>query len=309
MGKFDPEGSFRTKLITLFITIIYLLLESYLFGLKTEHFAIAGLYNACIWINPKSRKFILAFSAFVVFGIIYDLMKAYPNYLGNPVDIAALYNFEKAHFGIRANSQVFTLNEFFATHHNHFFDLMSGLFYINWIPVPLAFGTWLYFKNKQQFLYFSLTFLLVNLIGFCIYYIHPAAPPWYVDKYGFELHLGIPGEMAGLARFDELLGIKVFGFIYSRNSNVFAALPSLHSAYPVVVLFYALKINTPITKLLLFFFMIGIWFSAIYSGHHYVTDVILGVLCAAFGILVFQKILVRIGWFQKFLTKYLQLIN
>lgn len=309
MKKIDSDDSFRTKMIILFITIIYLFSESWFFGLKAEHFAIAGLYNACIWINLKIRKFILAFSAFVVFGIIYDLMKAFPNYLFNPVDVAPLYNFEKAHFGINVNGQLLTLNEFFAVHHNPFLDLLSGLFYINWIPVPLAFGTWLYFKNKQQFLYFSLTFLLVNLIGFCIYYIHPAAPPWYVAKYGFDLHLGTPGEMVGLARFDELLGIKVFGFIYSRNSNVFAALPSLHCAYPVVVLFYALKINTPITKLLFGLFMIGIWFSAIYSGHHYVTDVILGVLCAALGILVFQKILLRNGWFQKLLTKYLQLIN
>jgi inositol phosphorylceramide synthase catalytic subunit len=309
MNKNNPEDSLKTKMIVLLITAVYLFLEWWLFGLKVEYFAIAGLYNAFIWINPKTRKFILAFSIFIVFGIIYDLLKAYPNYLVNSVDVASIYNFEKALFGIIVNGQLLTLNEFFATYHNPFLDLLSGLFYINWIPVPLAFGFWLYFKNKQQFLYFSLSFLLVNLIGFCIYYIHPAAPPWYVAKYGFELHFGTLGEAAGLTRFDELLGVKVFSLIYTRNSNVFAALPSLHCAYPVVVLFYALKNNSGIMKLLFALFMVGIWFSAIYSGHHYLTDVILGVVCAVIGLMVFQKILLKSGRFQNFFTKYVQLIN
>jgi len=300
---------FKTKIVVLLITVSYLFLVEWLVGLKAENFAIAGLYNVCIWINRETRKFILAFSAFVVFGIIYDLMKAYPNYLINPVDVAPLYYFDKSLFGINVEGQLITLNEFFATNHNFFLDVLCGLFYINWIPVPLAFGVWLYFKNKQQFLYFSLAFLLVNLIGFSIYYIHPAAPPWYVAKYGFDIHLGTQGEVAGLSRFDELIGIKIFGLIYSRNSNVFAALPSLHCAYPVVVLFYALKNNTLIMKFLFSLFMIGIWFSAIYSGHHYVTDVILGVFCAALGLVIFQMILIKSDWFQKFITKYLQLIN
>jgi inositol phosphorylceramide synthase catalytic subunit len=309
MRKSDTSDPFRTKMIVLGITVFYLFIESWLVGLKVENFAIAGLFNTCIWINRRTRKFILAFSTFIVFGIIYDLMKVYPNYIVNSVDVAQIYNFEKSLFGINVDGQLLTLNEFFAAHNNLFFDLLSGLLYLNWIPVPLAFGIWLYFKNKQQFLYFSLTFLLVNLIGFCIYYIHPAAPPWYVAKYGFDLHLGTPGEVAGLARFDKFFGIKIFDLIYSRNSNVFAALPSLHCSYPVVVLFYALRNNTLVMKFLLSLFMIGIWFSAIYSGHHYVTDVILGVFSAVLGLLIFQMILLRSVWFQKFLTKYLQLIN
>jgi inositol phosphorylceramide synthase catalytic subunit len=308
MKIISTDKSMRTKLVVLIITTFYLLLVSCTMGLKVHHWVIAGLYNTCIWMSPQSRRFILAFSAFVVFAIIYDLMKAVPNYLVNPVDVASLYNFEKCHFGINIHGRLLTLNEYFAVHHNSFLDLLSGLCYINWIPVPLAFGLWLYIKNKQQFLCFSLSFLLVNLIGFCIYYIHPAAPPWYVARYGFEVNPATHGEVAGLARFDELLGIKVFSLMYSQNSNVFAAVPSLHCAYPVVVLYYAFKNNTSIMKILLTLFMLGIWFSAFYSGHHYLTDIILGVLCAVLGILVFQGFLIKREWFRKFLIKYLQLI-
>lgn len=303
--RFDLKNSLlRTKLIILCISLFYLLLVACLEGLKVEHWVIVGLYNSCIWAGTKTRKLILALSVFVVFGIIYDFMKVYPNYLVNSVDVSGIYKFEKSMFGIMSNGIWLTPNEFFSIHHTQILDFLSGLFYINWMPVPIAFGVWLYFKNKRQFLYFSITFLFVNLIGFCIYYIHPAAPPWYVAKYGFDLHLGTGGETAGLARFDKLLNINLFGSIYSRNSNVFAAMPSLHCAYPVVVLFFAIKNNVKWTRWLFVLFMTGIWFSAVYSGHHYVTDIIAGVLCAMTGIFVFQKWIIKWKPFDRFIAGY-----
>ena len=34
--------------------------------------------------------------------------------------------------------------------------------------------------------------------------------------------------------------------------------------------------------------MLGIWFSAVYSSHHYVLDVLAGMACAVLGIALFQ---------------------
>ena len=34
--------------------------------------------------------------------------------------------------------------------------------------------------------------------------------------------------------------------------------------------------------------MLGIWFTAVYSGHHYVLDVLAGIGCAIIGINLFQ---------------------
>ena len=69
-------------------------------------------------------------------------------------------------------------------------------------------------------------------------------------------------------------------------------MPSLHSAYPVVVLFYAFKKNiSSLTKILFVIFLFGIWFSAVYSSHHYIIDVIAGVIIAVVTLLLFEKIL------------------
>ncbi len=162
------------------------------------------------------------------------------------------------------------------------------------MPVPIGFGLYLYITDKELFVKYSLAFLFVNIIGFIIYYIYPAAPPWYVQDYGFNLHIGIDGSRAGLERFDKLIGLPVFKAIYNKNANVLAAMPSLHSAYPVIVLFYAFKkgVNL-ITKFLLVLFLLGIWFSAVYSSQHYIIDVIAGFLVAVFSIFIYEKLILN----------------
>ena len=67
------------------------------------------------------------------------------------------------------------------------------------MPVPIAFGLWLYaVGQRREYLHFAIVFLLVNLLGFAGYYIHPAAPPWYVAQYGFEPIMDTGGNVAGL---------------------------------------------------------------------------------------------------------------
>ena len=193
-------------------------------------FYIIILYAALLALKP-TRKLALALTPWLIFACSYDWMRLLPNYEVNPIDVRGLYDAEKALFGIGTEAARQIPGEFFGQHHCAVADFMAGLFYLCWVPVPLGFGIYLYLKgDKRSYLHFSLAFLFVNLLGFCGYYIHPAAPPWYVMEHGFEPVLGTPGNVAGLARFDSLVGINVFHSIYSNNSNVFAAVPSLHAA-------------------------------------------------------------------------------
>ncbi|MCP2045360.1 phosphatase PAP2 family protein [Pontibacter sp. HSC-36F09] len=284
----------REALVLAALSVGYLLLSYLLVGFKTDQLFLIGLANALYFATPITRKFITGFSVFVVFWVLYDYMKAFPNYWFNAVHIEDLYNAEKAVFGIRDGGAILTPNEYWKLHSYTFLDVLSGIFYLSWVPVPLAFAGFLFFWNRQQFVYFSLTFLLVNLLGFVVYYIYPAAPPWYVQLHGFEFIATTPGNTAGLVRFDEFFGITVFHSLYAKGSNVFAAMPSLHSAYPLIVLYYALKNRLGlVAKVLFTIITVGIWFAAVYTSHHYVLDVLAGIICAACGILLFNWLVAR----------------
>lgn len=298
----------RDFLLSLTLSVFYILLSSLLVGFKTDQLVLIFIFNTLYYISHTTRKFIIGFSIFIVYWILFDYMKAFPNYWFNDVHIESLYQLEKKLFGINFHQMVLTPNEYWKLHTNSFLDLSTGLFYLMWIPVPLVFATYLFFRKKQQFLYFSLTFVLVNLIGFVGYYVYPAAPPWYVQEHGFSFYPHTLGSRAGLIRFDDFFDISLFKSIYSKGSNVFAAMPSLHSSYPVIVLYYGLKNKLGKVNIFFVVVMLGIWFAAVYTSHHYTLDVIAGIITALSGLVGFNLLLTA-KFFKKYMEYMLQKIS
>jgi hypothetical protein len=267
------------------------------------------LFIAMISIR-KTRYFALSFLPWFIFGISYMLMALYPNYKVNPIDVESLYHQEKLMFGVQVSdidlghaaevckgtaSAIFrdrqlTPEEYFSIHHNAICDFIAGLFYLCWVPVPLLFAVYLYFSGRKEWARrFSWCFLFVNVLGFIGYYIHPASPPWYAMNYGFTPVLGTPGNTAGLGRWDAMTGLPVFDIIYGQNANVFAAVPSLHAAYLLITTVYAVMSRRKWYTCVLFgFICVGIWGTAVYTGHHYIIDVMLGIITAIIGIVIFE---------------------
>ena len=244
---------------------------------------------------------------FALFGISYDWMNIVPNYTVNPVDTIGLYTAEHTLFGIGS----LTPNEWCALHTSPILDFLGGVFYLCWVPVPIAFGIYLYYKGQRAvYLRFALVFLLTNLIGFAVYYIHPAAPPWFVRDYGFEPTLGLPGSSAGLAKFDAMVGLPVFDSLYARNANVFAALPSLHSAYTLLAFIYSLRARVASwIRIALAVITLGIWCTAVYTFHHYLIDVLCGISCALLTVALFEGLLMRIPCVSRFVNRYVNYIT
>ena len=256
---------------------------------------------AVLMATKKTRRFTFYFLPWFLFGIIYDSMRLYPNYMVNHIDVEKLYEAEKSLFGIVAqtpaelsavadHTKLMIPGEYFKVHHSGFADFWAGIFYLCWVPVPIGFALYLYLtKQKQWFKRFSWAFLLVNVIGFIGYYIYPAAPPWYAMNYGFEPVLNTPGNVAGLGRWDEMTGIPVFHGLYGKNANVFAAVPSLHAAYMFLTTIYAVLSHKRWYTITLFgAICAGIWWTAVYTGHHYIIDVILGITTTLVGVLFME---------------------
>lgn len=296
----------KEAIVVIGASLLFVIFTTICVGLRPEHLLMVFLFLFLFFASSDTRKLAVGLLPFFLFGISYDWMRVYPNYQVNSIDVQSLYELEKFLFGINDNGTVVIPCEYFSLHHYSMMDFLAGFFYLCWVPVPIAFGLWLYFKKKRSlYLRFAMVFLFVNLIGFAGYYIHPAAPPWYAINYGFDPILNTPGNTAGLGRFDELMGLSLFHSIYGRNANVFAAVPSLHAAYMVVTLCYAIINRCKFAVLSLFaVIMVGIWFTAVYTSHHYIIDVLLGISCALLGILIFEKGLMKLHGFVTFFRKY-----
>lgn len=303
--------SARQSLICIAALAVWLGVTAAFIGFRPEHVVMAIAIAALFFASSGTRRLIVALIPFALFGISYDWMNLCPNYMVNPIDVSGLYNTEKSIFGIAvAEGITLTPNEFFAMHTSRVMDFMAGVFYLCWVPVPILFGLWMYFRGyASNYVHFALVFLLVNLIGFTFYYVHPAAPPWYVAIYGMDPIVGTPGNVAGLGAFDQMTGLGIFDALYGRNSNVFAAMPSLHSAYTLVACIYAMRLPRTASSrtawiIALAIITLGIWLTAVYTSHHYILDVMGGIACALAGTALFECLLMRISPFARFVGNY-----
>jgi len=272
----------------LLFTILYLSWNIFVIGLKADHIFVALIIGLGSIISLRFFKFCLGFSAFLIFLILYDGLQIYPNYLVNPVSIQELYDIELSLFGFEYHGKRIIPNEYFLDNLNDIASLLLGFAYLMWMPGPLIFCGLLYIKNRPLLLRYSYSFLFVNIIGFIGYYLYPAAPPWYYFEYGTTLTTNINGDPGLLTEFDRLVGAPIFDTIYNRGTNVFAAVPSLHSAFPLMSLFYAIVWKHRPSIIAFTLLSIATWIAAVYSQHHYIIDVILGIMTAGFAFFLYE---------------------
>jgi inositol phosphorylceramide synthase catalytic subunit len=297
-----------------FLSLSYFAWFYGLVGLRTEHVTMYCIIVGCYFAHPTTRRFIYAFGVFAVYWILYDSMRVLPNYEVNPIHIQEPYLIEKTWFGLKnmasndipktfgTEGSLQTWNEYFKLNTSPTLDFLTGFAYLNWVPIPLLFAFYLFLKEKRLFLKFSYAFLFTNIIGFCIYYAYPAAPPWYVEQYGFQVIHGTPGNAAGLLNFDKLTGTTIFADLYKKNSSVFGAMPSLHSAYPLLCLLYGWRLKSSLLNVFFTIFVVGIWFAAVYTRHHYIIDVLAGASTALLGYFSFEYLSEKTrlkGWFDR----------
>jgi hypothetical protein len=245
-----------------------------------------------VW-SDSTRRFFAGMLPFLLFGIIYDLThitQPLVRYLD--VHVQEPYFFDKRFFGIRTDAGVVTPNEFFEVHHWPAVDFFTGLAYIVFVYWAIGFAAYLALfrrdaAGRRLLARFGWTFLLMNLAGFATYYVYPAAPPWYVADYGLgPANMAARSSAAGAARWDDLTGIRYFEGFYGRSADVFGAIPSLHVSYPLLTFLHGLELRKRWLDVASFGLFSLVSFAAVYLNHHYVLDVLLGVLyaLAAWGI-------------------------
>jgi len=139
----------------------------------------------------------------------------------------------------------------------------------------------LWLVDRVQFLRFTVSLLALSFAAFVVFLLVPVAPPWLAGQH----HL-LPGVHSLLS-----LPSAVSPYFSRLDPDTAAAFPSLHSAYPLLA---ALAL-WPVTRrgaALAFTWCAAVWFSVVYLGQHYVTDVIGGIVFALVTWLIMTRFVV-----------------
>jgi len=260
------------------LCVAYLALLLALHDLRPEHLlAIAIALVLSFW-SDGSRRLARVGLPYVLYGLVYDSMRWYEDYIRSPViHLREPYDFDLRFFGIHG----LTPNEWLQQHTSRVLDLFCGLAYTPFffIGESIILSIYLAFSGRLRVgERFTWAFVIANFIGFSCYYIYPAAPPWYVADHGFVVDMTVHASPAGAIRFDQLIGIPLMQGFYGKSADVFGAIPSLHIVYPFLAMMYGWRLRRFRPVAVGYFVLVC--FSAVYLNHHYLIDIFVGLAIA-----------------------------
>ena len=155
-------------------------------------------------------------------------------------------------------------------------DLATTFLYVAHFALPLVVAFVFWISERRLFYRYLMALMLMSFAAFLCYLLIPVAPPRFAGAYGESL------VVRDIARdtFEQLHFAPVTTWLYgSISGNPVAAMPSLHSAYPLLA-FLFVRTRWPRASLILLAWSAAIWFSVVYLGHHYVIDVVAGMAFA-----------------------------
>jgi membrane-associated phospholipid phosphatase len=238
---------------------------------------------ALVSIPPRLRtvvSFLAHLSPLLGTGLVYELLRGLFHHRGS-VHVGDLFALEARLFAVSTPSGPRALSDVLAQATTPWLDAVCGLTYFLFLFEVVAVAAYLFFaRSRSSALELTLGFFFVNLLGWSIWFVYPAAPPWYVDQYGTgPAVLDVVSSPGGLARVDGWLGLPLATTFYSKSANVFGAMPSLHMAYATLVAWVAARHGGWLRAVTLLY-AASMALSAVYLRHHYILDVLAGAALA-----------------------------
>lgn len=251
--------------------------------LRIEHLLLLGAVAVLAVVGPRTKELLLGLYPFALVGVLFDGMRPYQKVgvTESRVLVCELRSLESRLFGWESGGERFTLHDWFQTHPVRALDVFCAIPYATFILWCVVGAIFLYVKDRPAMRRFAWGFFLLNVTAFVTYHVVPAAPPWYFHAHGCAVDLATKAsEGPVLARVDEALGFAYFRGMYSKASSVFGALPSLHCAYPLLLVIEGWRAFGPRMRAAASAYYLAMVFSAVYLDHHWVIDALLGSLYA-----------------------------
>jgi len=220
--------------------------------------------------------------AFYLAGFIFFAqLRSYADETGLPVQFDYPIVMEEVLF-LGQIPTIWLQDRFYTFAEAGFLEVYTMTVYLSYFFLPhvLAFCLWKW--DRPRFNHYVLAFVITLWIGLLVSVLLPTAPPWLAGQEGYidPVYQVVPDVLGGGESGTYERGYTAAG------ANDVAAMPSLHSAIPFVMMFALWKYRG--------LKWAGVWFAAsmpfavVYLGEHYFVDALAGLVAAGAGWLTAQ---------------------
>jgi membrane-associated phospholipid phosphatase len=161
----------------------------------------------------------------------------------------------------------------------HWYDAAAALVYVtHLVSLPLA-TAFVWFRMRDRFAAWVAAVLTLTTLGIVGYVLYPAAPPWLASDRGV---IGTVHRLSDLGW--SYLHLDVVGRLVSwgqGDSNPVAAMPSLHAGVALLVGLFFWPLASTRWRAALAAYALSMAVALVYTGEHYVVDVLVGWLVAS----------------------------
>jgi inositol phosphorylceramide synthase catalytic subunit len=256
---------------------VYVLLMLIWKGLGWQHLGLAVLIWACLTTAPGPRRFVRAWWPMILFWLCYDVMRVFASTLYSRVAVEAPLRWEAAIFRTAEGSiWPFHFARWLTRAGDAFWPRLLGHFcsviYLSHVfLIPIVFlMVWLR-QAERLFQRLLWSYAALHVLTFAIWFSYPAAPPWWIYQNGY-----IQPSLAHSMPIGLGAGSTLFA-LFQFNPNRFAAIPSLHAAYPLLLtLVLALHGVRNRWIVLAGVYTACMWFACVFLNQHYIIDLLIG---------------------------------
>jgi PAP2 superfamily len=288
------ERSIRILAATAFGLALLAQLLTFGLSLTPDRYLLVLLAPALVL--GRGRRYLLDFAPFVLLIVLYEECRGIAHILHPSPYYLPQLDAEKWLFDGHVPSNV--LQDWLWTGNLHWYDqALSAVTRIHFIvPPTLAFALWL--RRRALFYRFAATLLLLSYAGALTFLIFPAAPPWAAAAHGLVAPLADPaGTQAATSPLPTDSG-PIYQLV---DGNPYAAVPSLHGGYSFLVFLF---VATLAWRTRFRWWALGLGalyplvqsFAVVYTGNHYVVDLLIGFAYATAAFLAVRLLWRARGW-------------
>ena len=169
-------------------------------------------------------------------------------------------------------------------------ETFAVVMYISHFLIPLVLGFGLAIARRgHAFKMMMFGLLVVSIFGELTFVLAPTAPPWLAEQNGYVSGIH---HILKQSLYDLHLPAAASAVGDREAYDTTAAVPSLHAAFPLVCLLTCWLCRLPrwlTTALALN--VAAVSFSVVYTGDHYVIDVLVGFMYGAAAVLLVRRLL------------------
>ncbi len=227
----------------------------------------------------EARRLLCEWLPFIAAILCYDAARAGAHALDRPVLVMPQIRAERFIFGTLPTRW---LQTHFLHARVHWWDVAATLVYVSHFFVTFVVAGWMWTRDRARWSEYAARLVVLSFLGAVTFAIFPTAPPWAaatMGRIGPVTRSAAHGWSALHLREPEVLLQQGRDLV-----NPYAAIPSLHAGYALLVAIALWPFARRAVRVLLAAYPLAMGLTVVYTGEHYVVDVLIGFVYVALAI-------------------------